>query len=101
MAIVAFDLAPEVGEDERSWSDDEEPEETEPVGEPTAEHGAGDEMEEREDDDLLVVGGTATRRDADDLKERGELDHHVDRGLSGDASHGLTKNSSHHAPVAR
>ena len=79
LAVVALDLAAEVAEHERAGRDDEEAEEAEPVGEAAAEHRAGDEVEEREDDDLLVVRGAAARGEPDDLEDRGELDGDVER----------------------
>ena len=80
LAVVALDLAAQVAEHERARRDDEEAEEAEAVGEAAAEHGAGDEVEQREDDDLLVVRGAAPRGEADDLEDGGELDGDVERG---------------------
>ena len=71
-----------MAEDERARRDDEEAEEAEAVGEAAAEHRSGDEVKEREDDDLLIVGRPAPRRDPDDLEHRRELDRDVERRLA-------------------
>ena len=83
LAVVSFDLSPQVAEDERAGSDDEESEEAEAVGQASAQHGPGHEMEQREDDDLLVVRGAAARGEADHLEEGRELDRDVEREATG------------------
>ncbi len=63
-----------MGQHEGSRSHDQEAEEAQTVGEPATEHGAGDEVQERQHDDLLIVGGAPPGREADDLQARSELD---------------------------
>ncbi len=87
LAVVALDLAAEVAEHEGARRDDEHAEEAEPVAEAAAEHGAGDEVQQREDDDLLVVRGSLARGQANDLESGGELDEHVEHvGVEEDAA---------------
>ncbi len=77
LAVVALDLATQVAEDEGAGRDDEKAEEADPVGEAAAEYGAGHEVEESENDDLLVVRGAPTRGEAHDLEQGRELDRDV------------------------
>src|SRR3989442_569557 len=57
LAIVPLHLASQMAQNEGPRRHDEEAEEADAVGEPVAEDGAGDEVEQGEDDDLLVVRG--------------------------------------------
>ena len=91
LAVVALDLAPQMAEHERAGSDDEEPEEAEPVREAAAQDGARHEVEQRQDDDLLVVRRAAPRGEADDLQERRELDRDVEREAAGEQAPALDR----------
>ena len=84
LAVVALDLAPQMAEHERAGRDDQEPEEAEAVGQAPAEHRSGDEVQQGQHDDLLVVGRAASGREADDLQERRELDGDVEREATGE-----------------
>src|SRR5262249_6406361 len=64
---------------ERTGRNDEESEEAKPVREATAENRPRDEMHERQEDDLLVVGSAAARAEPDDLERAGELDGELER----------------------
>ena len=91
LAVVALDLATEVAEHERARRDDEEADEAEAVREAAAEDRAGDEVQQREDDDLLVVRGAAPRGEADDLEDGGELDGDVERRPTGEEANALDR----------
>jgi hypothetical protein len=67
-----------VAERERARRDDQHAEEAQAVADPAAEDRARDQVQEREQDDLLVVRGASTRGEADDLEHRGELDQDVE-----------------------
>jgi hypothetical protein len=89
LPVVALDLAAEVAQHQGAGRHDQESEEADSVSEPTTENCPRDEMKEREDDDLLIVSGTATGRKADDLEERGELDSYVEGGTAEDEAGAL------------
>ena len=67
---------------QRSRSNNEKPEEAQAIRETTTKHRSRDEMQQRENDDLLIVSGSSPSREPYDLKERGKLHHHVDDGLA-------------------
>src|SRR5260370_515343 len=79
LPIVALDLAPKMAEDECPRSDDEEAQEAEAVRQPAAQDSSGDEVEQGENDDLLIVRSAAARSESHDLEESGELHRHVER----------------------
>src|SRR5262249_12352888 len=83
LAVVPFDFAAEMTEDERARGYDQEAEEAEPVRQAAPENRAREETQEREDDDLLSVGGAEASREADDLEEGRELDGDVEGGSAG------------------
>ncbi len=78
LAVVALDLAAQVAQHQRARRHHQDPQEAQAVAQAAPEHGAGDEVEQREDDDLLVVRGALAGGQADDLEGGGELDEDVE-----------------------
>jgi hypothetical protein len=74
LPVVAFDFAAQVTEHERAGRDHQKTEETKSVREAATEHGAGDQVQERQHDHLLVVRRSPARREPHHLQTRGELD---------------------------
>jgi hypothetical protein len=79
LAVVALDLASQMAEHERPGRHHQEAEETKSVCEPASEDGAGDEVHESQQDDLLVVCGAAPGAEPDHLKCASELDRELER----------------------
>ena len=89
LAVVPLHLAAQVAEHQGSRRNDQEPEEADAVGQPAAEHRPRHEVQEREHDDLLVVGGPAPGRQSHDLEEGRELHRDVERRAAGEEAGGV------------
>jgi hypothetical protein len=63
--------------EQSSRSEDEKPEKRDGVGEATSQHGAGNQMQERQEDDLMVVRCASARGKTNDLERSGKF--HNDR----------------------
>ncbi len=70
---MGLDLVSQMREREHPWRHDHEADEVEGVVEPRAEHRRGDQVEERERLDVLVVLRGAPMEELGDLQPRGEL----------------------------
>ena len=79
--VLGLELLSKVGEREHPRHDDDEAEEYDGIVETGREHGTGDQVEEPQDDDLLVVGGCFPMREAGDLEEGRVLDAHAQHRL--------------------
>ena len=84
LAVLRLELFAEMRERQHPRHHDDEAEEHHAVVQTGREHGARDEVQEREDGDLLVVRGGLAVRETRNLKKRGVLDAYGECRLAAD-----------------
>ncbi len=89
LLVVAFDLLPQLSEHQHPRRGDDEADEDEAVGEVGGEHRRGDQVQEGEDRDLLVVARAPSVEEPRDLEEARELQTEGEEGLAEDPASDL------------